>query len=220
MKKQIFFALVCLIVLPMHAEIIGYKTYQVKEDAPRFMALQVNAEIGCHFRKAEEMQAAYEPHSFMPAGFCADVGVGLRATRWVYIGAGVGAHSEYALKEALEPIMPDHNVPFSTYRWVMPFYADLRLYIPAKLNMNPFVEGSVGYYWGLTGNKTIDEVEYTFKPQGGLFAQGGAGVDFRRFMVSIGYQYFKNAEYGKPHYLYAKIGVRLGYNVNCDKQPK
>jgi len=189
-------------------------------DEARVAAMQINAEIGCHFRQAVEEQAGYETHDFIPAGFCADLGLGVRITRWIYIGASVGAHSEYALKEILTTIPDGRHIPFSTYRWVMPVYADARLFIPSKLNMNPFVEGSAGYYWGLTGNKTTDGVEDTFMPQNGLFAQVGVGVDFRRFMVSIGYRYFEKAEWGQPHYAYAKVGLRLGKNVNCDKKGK
>lgn len=205
MKKILLFFLLASTTIPVLAQ-------------SRATALQMNAEIGCQFRQAACDIPGYDPHSYTPAGFCGDIGLGLRATRFFFLGVGVGAHSEYALKEVLYTSDNHATIPMSTYRWVLPVYADIRLYIPTKTNMNPFVEGSGGYYWGLTGNQTIAGAEEKFMPQNGIFAQAGAGVDFRRFMVSIGYRYYQNAEGGLPHYGYAKIGIRLGKNVDCDKK--
>ncbi|MCQ2342222.1 MAG: hypothetical protein MJZ75_01835 [Paludibacteraceae bacterium] len=186
-------------------------------DPPRKLGFQVNLEMGCQFRNAEVNLPGCESHSFMPCGFDGSVGLGLRATRWVFVGMGIGAFSEYALKEIVTDAYTDETLPYKTFRWVMPIYLDARIYIPTPKDMDPFVEGSVGGYFCLDKYAELAGNELPMDVNKGIFAQAGVGVDFRKFVVSAGYRYYNHAEGGSHNYCYVKIGFRCGKPVNRDK---
>ncbi len=231
MKKYLLLLFSCQ-ALWLSAQTYSHTTYtsynrptvkMIEEEVPdsAIIVLQAHMEIGCQFTKAKfentPFGEAYQPHSFWPAGFDGDFSIGIRATRFVFVGVGVGAHSEYALKETLQDTPDGPKISLSYFDWEMPVYGDVRLYVPTQDNMDPFVEGQVGGFFGLDGECKIDGVEQDFKKPGkGFYWSVGAGIDFRRFMVSAGYREYRcnsGADLLNTGFGYVKIGVRLGRNL-------
>ncbi|MCQ2341999.1 MAG: hypothetical protein MJZ75_00700 [Paludibacteraceae bacterium] len=130
------------------------------------------------------------------AGPSMHFGFGSRVRDYLYIGGGLGC--ENLLKASY----------VESYNVALPFYAQVRGYVPVKKKFMPFVEFSIG--------GTLDFIQaYYVSPRGEIYDDGmrlgghfytevGAGFYANKFNFSVGYSRLMGANTG-----YVKIGYEL-----------
>ena len=117
-------------------------------------------------------------------GIGLNIGFGSRLFDYLYAGIQVSA-------------IPFMEYDASNVTIALPFQFDLRVFLPTKKKVYPFLDLAFGP--GLSFGQGV-----WYSP----CFQVGPGFDVGRFTMSIGYSYFYRGYY--PHYGYLKMGVRFG----------
>lgn len=176
------------------------------------MAFQCNIEVGGEFTHNDFYTNGYY-YDFPSGGVDLDAIFGVRASKLAFLGAGLGVHSEFANTDVK---VSGYSFPCHLAIWTMPLYVNSRVYLPTKVDVNPFVEASLGGYIGLSSKSeiTISGHKYSINNtvKGGFYLQLGLGLEIKRFMIGSGYRMLTTSD-GLGHYGYVKLGVRVGKNV-------
>lgn len=187
-------------------------------------AFQCNIEVGAQFT-SNSVALQDGVFRYPSAGADLDVSLGVRTSKSVFVGAGVGFHSEFG-DSNIGPA--GHKTSVKTTIMTLPIYLDSRFYIVTKSGICPFVNANIGGYVPLL---TKGEFSHTSVPtadtdvhlKGGFYAQVGLGLDIKRFQICIGYRMFTNKEWGAKNgvnsYGFIKMGVRIGKDVAQYKKP-
>ena len=182
------------------------------EDAPQ-IAFQLNLEGGAQFAE-NRFKIENVKYDFPSGGFDFDASCGARITQLVFVGAGLGFHTEFAntyLKVSGE------RYPITMLILTLPIYVDARVYIPNKSIVTPYFLANVGGYVpivtsGVIQNKSGDVYNFKADASGGFYMQLGLGMEIKRFQMSIGYR-MHTTDDALGHYGFIKFGARLGRNV-------
>lgn len=176
------------------------------------MAFQCNIEVGGEFTHNNFFTEGYY-YNFPSGGVDLDATFGVRASKLAFLGAGLGVHSEFANTTVKAS---GYSFPCHLAIWTMPLYVNSRVYIPTKVDVNPFVDASIGGYVGLSSKSevTINGQNYSTNNAvgGGFYIQLGLGLEIKRFMLGSGYRMITASD-GLGNYGYVKLGVRVGKNV-------
>lgn len=176
------------------------------------MAFQCNIEVGGEFTHNNFFTEGYY-YDFPSGGVDIDATFGVRATKLAFLGVGLGVHSEFANTNVKAS---GYSFPCHLAIWTMPLYVNSRVYIPTKVDVNPFVDASIGGYVGLSSKSevTINGQNYSTNNAigGGFYIQLGLGLEIKRFMIGSGYRMLTESG-GLGNYGYVKLGVRVGKNV-------
>lgn len=191
--------------------------YEDGEVAPK-VAFQVNLELGAQFA-VNRFKIENEKYDFPSGGCDLDVSLGARLTQLVFVGAGLGFHTEFAntyLKVSGEKYPIDMKI------YTLPIYVDTRVYIPNKTIVTPYFLVNLGGYVpivtsGEIQNKSGDVYNFKADASGGFYMQLGWGMEIKRFQMSIGYR-LHTTDDAPGHYGFIKFGARLGRNVEQYKK--
>lgn len=186
--------------------------YEDGEVAPK-VAFQVNLELGAQFA-VNRFKIENEKYDFPSGGCDLDVSLGARLTQLVFVGAGLGFHTEFAntfLK------VKGEKYPIDVKIYTLPIYVDTRVYIPNKTIVTPYFLVNLGGYVPIVTSGEIQNKSggvYNFKAEssGGFYMQLGWGMEIKRFQMSIGYR-LHTTDDAPGHYGFIKFGARLGRNV-------
>ena len=129
------------------------------------------------------------------AGPSMTFGFGSRIKDYIYVGGGFGCTSLLRI------------TGLESYNVALPFYAQVRGYVPVRKKIMPFAEFSIGgtlsfiqdYY--VSGSKIYDEGMLL---SGHFYTELGAGFYANKFNFSIGYSRLMDTNTG-----YVKIGYEL-----------
>lgn len=138
-----------------------------------------------------------------------NVEMGCFIKQMFFAGIGLGIHG---LMANTHTTYFDRRSPIKTCVWVMPIYSDFKCYILQK-TIAPFVNVSLGGFIGLGGNGHVEylgEKSVQVKPDGGFYCRLGLGMEYKHFIVGIGYQCLKANAIRADHLGYVKVGVRIG----------
>lgn len=129
------------------------------------------------------------------AGPTVDLNLGVKIYEHFYLGVESGFHT------MLTPI--NNNYLESLENWISEMYvplgANMKVYITKNKVVNPYINCSLGGFFGVGDNMA---------GWNGFYCQAGAGFDAQRFTFSIGYSGL--VKYGTASCGYIKLGVRLG----------
>lgn len=129
------------------------------------------------------------------AGPTEDLNLGVKIYEHFYLGVESGFHT------MLTPI--NNNYLESLENWISEMYvplgANMKVYITKNKVVNPYINCSLGGFFGVGDNMA---------GWNGFYCQAGAGFDAQRFTFSIGYSGL--VKYGTASCGYIKLGVRLG----------
>ncbi len=144
----------------------------------------VYAEAGCPFR-------AYE------AGPALHFTFGARIRDYVFVGMMTGVDALFVSRTEYRGLWDGLYVPF---------LANVRCFYPAKENVYPYLEASLGFNL-MIANGMLVGADYLVAPSGRF--RFGAGFEWKRLTLGMGYDcVFLYG--GAVHTGYAKIGVRIG----------
>ncbi len=159
-------------------------------------------------------------------GYLADLSMGIRIKKYVYLGVEIG------FTQLIDPLHYVYNTGLNTYDfysnfWCIPAGLNMRVYFPGKncirKRIYPYVNITGGAYYGTPYYMAADNTAPTFsdvnplstefdadwqKHSFGVYAQAGLGIDFSRFTMGMGYTLTRGDIVGGMGYF--KIGVRLG----------
>lgn len=129
------------------------------------------------------------------AGPTVDLNLGAKIYEYFYLGVESGLHT------MLTPVNNNYHTSLEDYisEMYVPLGANMKLYITKNKVVNPYINCSLGGFFGV-GN--------ILGGWNGFYCQAGAGFDAKRFTFSIGYSGI--VKYGTAHCGYIKLGVRLG----------
>lgn len=179
-------------------------------------AFQCNIEVGAQFT-SNSIALNSGTFRYPSAGPDLDMSFGVRASQSVFIGAGVGFHSEFGDSN----VGPAGNkISVTTAIMTLPIYLDSRFYI-TQYSVRPFFNANIGGYVPLLSKGEFSSVsesaDTNVRLKGGFYVQLGFGFEVSRFQMCIGYRMFTNKEWGAKNgvnsYGFVKIGVRFGKNV-------
>lgn len=204
-------------------------------------SLHINGEIGSHFTHNSYyihntlinvnhiLNSSYEDCNYPSGGFDFDFSVGLRYPKFLFIGLGMGIDSEFANKTVYDG---SERIPLRFSSVTFPLFADVRLYLPTKIDLNPFFVGQFGGYF-VVSMKSIyhltldprnpkdptrgvwDEIQ--FNPvlyKNGYLMSLGLGFEYKYFQFSIGYRLMATNGY-TGNYGFIKVG--FCYNSRIKK---
>lgn len=157
-----------------------------------------------------------------------DVSAGARLYEHLYVGVETGFHSllsPYLYKKKVNfPDYPDvdfnHTIRGVLFEGYVPLGVNLRGYITTNRVVNPYVNCSVGGFFGVAD---IYDLKTFFEMQcvgndidrvanagfNGFFWQLGVGFDAQRFSLGVGYSGLVWSKQNS-HCGYVKVGVRFG----------
>ncbi len=159
-------------------------------------------------------------------GYVADLSMGIRIKKYVYLGVEVG------FTQVMNPLHYTYNTGAHTYDfysdfWCIPAGLNLKVYFPGKncisKRIYPYVNIMGGVYYGTPYYTAADNTAPTFSDANplntefdgdwqtssfGVYAQAGLGIDFSWFTMGMGYTLIQGDIIGNMAYM--KIGVRLG----------
>lgn len=129
------------------------------------------------------------------AGPTLDLNIGAKIYEHLYMGVESGFHT------MLTPVNSDYLASLENWMAEMyvPFGANLKIYLTKNKVVNPYINCSLGGFFGV-GN--------IMDGWNGFYCQAGAGFDAKRFTFSIGYSGL--VKYGTASCGYIKLGVRFG----------
>ncbi len=159
------------------------------------------------------------------AGYTLDAGIGVRIKQYAYVGAEIGFH------HLLKSVDYDFQANlFNTTYWYLPIGLNVKCYIPSIYKKSgkaifPFVNASVGGYMGYgyyavsygenadkaslnTLNVVTDLDNQWNRMSSGFYCQLGAGFDFGKFSIGLGYTALGGKIRGSMGY--CKLGYRFG----------
>ena len=153
----------------------------------------------------------YENFDFTLAGPSLDITLGVRATKYFYLGMGTGYHTLMSKFIIGNYNGSAYNGYVFDYNHYVPLYANLKTYWPISVKVAPFLDCSLGGYFGLYEMVGYAEVPMcrTNKLANGFYLRTGLGIDIMRANVGVGYELLKN-RVGSEHIGYVKLGWRFG----------
>jgi len=193
--------------------------------------MNIDVEGNLAFVKGFDYQspAAYiHADSYTAGGVGAILGLGARMGRFLYVGVAAGAQGEWGKTEikGATAVSDVKSMVTQTSAWICPIYADIRLFLPTRGNCYPFAEVGLGGYCGLDGvlkysNEVTNGGEWKNIPKGDFYMIAGAGLEFKRLTVGLGYKLLKQKDISNNvvnhDELYLRLGVSLGRNVKIKR---
>jgi len=142
-------------------------------------------------------------------GVNVNVGAGARVGKFLYIGAAAGALGEWG-----DPYVELNNATHDEKKahasaWIIPIFADVRVYAPTHGNCYPYAEVGIGGYIGIDGQVKFEGEKISNKPQDGFYFISGVGMEFKRVNIGAGYKLMRDKDAIGNHG-YVKLGISLG----------
>jgi len=181
------------------------------------LGYQINFDIDGNFAYVPPATSGpFTTDSYTLGGAALGMGAGVRFREFLYVGAAFQCYGDWGRTLIYNTSM--HTAGTVRYElWMLPIYADLRLYYPTGGRCFPFWEVGVGGYVGLRSNAKTD-VSLTGidvligTPAGGFYFTTGLGVEFKHVSLGVGYKLF-NSSALYDHHGYVKLGFSIGRNA-------
>ena len=147
--------------------------------------------LGAEFGKYHIFQYG----DIFPAGPTLDVSVGAKIFEYFYIGVESGFRSMICTHYSYH----DEKKVSELFAYV-PIGVNIKGYFTRGRKANPYLNCSLGGFVGVGG---------MIADCNGFSCQVGAGIEFGRFSLGVGYSGMKNDEFTQNNG-YVKLGVRFG----------